>query len=110
MPPCDPVKIGVCGPYLAFFALVDQKPHRPVEPGIGICRDELRAEWWVPEDQQHRRSEVDARIRCQLGLIDLIEKLDALVGNIPLQTLNRLSDWIGAFHRDDAIVASKNRR
>src|SRR6516164_1987901 len=110
MPPCDPVKIGVGSPHLAFLILVDQKPHWPVEPGIGICCNELRAEWRVPEDQEHRRAQLDARTRCQLGLIDLIEKLDTLIGDIPLQTLDRLSDWIGAFHCDNAVLASKSRR
>jgi hypothetical protein len=69
----------------------------------------LRAEWRVPEDQQHRRSELDIRIPCQLGLVDFIEKFDAFVGNVPLQTLDRLSDWIRALHRDDAVVAGKDR-
>jgi len=97
VPPSDPVKISIGSPHLAFLALIDQKPHRPVEPGIGICRDELRAEWRVSENQQHRWSEFDARIRCQLGLIDLIEKPDTFVGDVLLQALNSLSDWIGAF-------------
>ena len=110
MPPCDPVKIGIGGPHLAFLALVDQKPYRPVEPGIGICCDELRAERRVTEDQEHRRAQLDARISCKLGLIDLIEKLDAFVGNILFQTLDCLSDRIGAFYRDDAVVVGKGRR
>jgi hypothetical protein len=37
-------------------------------------------------------------------LVDFIEELDAFVGNVLLQTLDGLSDGIGAFDPDDAIV------
>jgi hypothetical protein len=36
--------------------------------------------------------ELDARIRCQLGLVDLIEEPDAFVANVLLQALDRLCD------------------
>src|SRR5881275_1233558 len=85
VPPCDPVKIGVGSPHLAFFVLVDEKPYRPVESGIGVCSNELRAERRIPEDQQHRWSERDARICRQLRLVDLIEEFDAFIGNVLLQ-------------------------
>jgi hypothetical protein len=48
--PCDPVKIGIGSPDLAFIVLVDEKPYRPVESGIGVCSNELRAERRIPED------------------------------------------------------------
>src|SRR6266702_3382096 len=102
VPPCDPVKIGIGSPHLTFFVLVDEKAHRPVESGIGVCSNELRAERRIPEDQQYRWSELDARVRCQPGLVDLIEELDAFVGNVLFQALDGLSDRKGAFHCDDA--------
>src|SRR6516164_10289558 len=108
--PRDPVKIGIGSPYFPLLVLVNEKPHRPIESGIGVGGDELRAKRRVSEDQQYGRSKLDACISRQLGLIDLIEELDAFVGNVFLQTLNGLADGIGAFHRDDAIVAGQDRR
>src|ERR1700721_1179746 len=51
----------------------------------------------------HRRSKPDPRIRGQPGLIDLVEELDALVGDVLLQALDRLCDRIGALHPDDVL-------
>src|SRR6266487_2588978 len=51
--PCDPVEIGIGGPDLALIVFEDEQPHRPVEPGIGVCRDELRAERRITKVQEH---------------------------------------------------------
>jgi len=40
-------------------------------------------------------------------LIDLVEELDSLVGNVLLEALDRLTDWIGALDPDDAVVGGQ---
>ena len=66
MPPCDPFEIGVGGPYLTLVVFEHEQPHRPVESGIRIGRDELSAEWRIAEDQQHRGLQLDPGICGQL--------------------------------------------
>src|SRR5438132_14153030 len=51
--PCDPVEIGIGGPDLALLVFEDEQPNWPIEPGIGVCRDELRAERRLTKDQEH---------------------------------------------------------
>src|SRR5438128_3587603 len=60
--PCDPVEIGIGGPDLALIVFEDEQPHRPVEPSISVCRDELRAEQRITKDQEHRGAELDSSI------------------------------------------------
>ena len=104
---CDPVEIGIGGPDLALIVLEHEQPHRPVEPGIGVCCDELRPERRIAEDKQDRRLKLDPGLRGELRLVDLVEELDAFVRNVLLQKLDRLADRIGALDPDDAVVAGQ---
>src|SRR5215467_4783656 len=101
--PRNPVEVGIGHPDLALLVLEDEKPHRPIEPGIGVGGDELRAEGRIAEDQKYRGLQLDARIGRESGLVDLVEELDAFVGDILLQALDRLSDRIGALHPHDTV-------
>jgi hypothetical protein len=110
MPSSNPAEIGICHPHFSALVLEDQQTNRPIQTGIGIRGDELCAERRVAENQQYRWPELDARVCCQLGLVDLGEKFDSFVTNVLFETVNCLSDGIGALHSDDAIVSGKDRR
>src|SRR5215472_17031089 len=53
VPPFDPVEISIGGPDFALIVFEDEQSYRPVEPGIGVSRDELRAERRITKDQEH---------------------------------------------------------
>src|SRR5262245_29679773 len=105
MAPRDPAEVGIGGPDFALVVFEDEKAYRPIQTRIGLGGDELGPERRVAEDQQHRGLQLDARIGGELRLVDLVEELDALVGDISLQALDRLADRISALDRDDAVIA-----
>ena len=107
MSSCDPVEIGIGGPDLTLIVFEDEQPHRPVEPGIGVCCDELRPKRRIAEDKQDRRLKLDPRLRGELRLIDLVEELDSFIGNVLLEKLDRFADRIGALDADDAVVSGQ---
>src|SRR5215813_14189686 len=52
VPPRDPFEIGPHRPDIAIVILGQEQPHRPVQPGIRVRGDELRAQRRVAEHQQ----------------------------------------------------------
>ena len=79
VPPRDPIEVGVDSPHFGLVVLEHEKPHRPIQAGICVGSDELRPEWRIAEDKQHRRLQLDPGVRGQLRLVDLAEELDAFV-------------------------------
>src|SRR5205823_7331645 len=52
VPPGDPLEIGPDRPHIAVVVLRQQQPDRPVEPGVGVRRDELGSKGRISEYQQ----------------------------------------------------------
>lgn len=101
----DPSKVGVGGPDLAVDILVNQQPHRPVQPRLGAGGDEVRAQRGVAENQQRRGVEFDAGISRQLPLVDRKEVGDALGFDVGDQTFDGFVHRIGAFRRNESVGA-----
>jgi hypothetical protein len=78
----DPSEVGISDPNVILGILVDEKSHRPVEPGVGIGGQEQRAKRWIAEHEKRGRAQRDAGIGRELGLINIIEEHDALVGHV----------------------------
>jgi len=56
------------------------------------------------QTQQRGGKECDAGIGGKLRLIDLVEKHDALVGDILLKALDGPGHVVGALELDDAVI------
>src|SRR3954469_25503828 len=69
MPLRDPSEVGVGGPDRARLVLQHEQADRPVEAGIRIRGQELRAERRVAEGQKSRGPQRDAGIGGELGLV-----------------------------------------
>jgi hypothetical protein len=104
VPARDPGEISVGNPHIALGVLIDEQPARPVKPGIWIGGKKQRAERRIAEHEQRRRQELHACVGGELRLIDLVEKHDALVGDILLQALDSLGHVVGALELDDAVI------
>src|SRR6516165_8786754 len=103
--PRDPGEVGPNRPDVAVVILRQQQTDWPVQPRIGIGRDELRAERRIAEDKQGGRAQLDAGICRELRLVDLVKEPDALDCNVSLDADDRLGHRNRALDADDAIVA-----
>src|SRR5438552_270781 len=102
--PGDPFEIGPHCPEVAIVVLRQQQPHRPVEPGVRIGRDELGAERRIAEYQQRRRPELDSRVGRELRLIDLAVELYSLGRDIGPDAADLLMYPLLALVADDSDV------
>ena len=105
MAPRDPGEVRPNRPDVAIVILRQQQADRPVQPRIGIGRNELRAERRVAEHEQSRRTQFDAGVRRELRLVDLVKEFDAFGCNISLDADDRLGHRHGALDADDAVIA-----
>ena len=87
------------------LVLQHEQAHRPVEPGVGVGGQELRAQRRVAEGQQRRGPQRDAGVPGELRLVDGLEEQDALGLDVAADARDRLVDRVGAAHLDQPVGA-----
>src|SRR6516165_11908054 len=102
MPPCDPIKLGVGSPHLAFLIFVDEKPHWS-SPAFAFAVMNC-----VPSGGFPKINSTDGRSVMPASAANLDWWISSK-NLMPCRQYPSLSA-IGAFRRDDAVIAGKDRR